>query len=104
MIDWDIEDRKQLITLLRDLPELRTERSRLEILELAGLKQLVPMIDLSGTPFVAVSGIVTANCDRTRHKISEFFPDTDHNDGTNSKHYHQLSYRLPPRSLARDYQ
>jgi Effector-associated domain 8/Trypsin-like peptidase domain len=58
MINLDVEDRKQLITLLRDLPELGTERSRLEILTLAGLKQLVSMIDVSGSPFVAVSEIV----------------------------------------------
>ncbi|MGL5065479.1 MAG: hypothetical protein ACRC62_36370 [Microcoleus sp.] len=59
MIHWDIEDKKQLITLLKDLPDLRTERSRLQILELAGLKQLVPMIDISGASFVAVSEIVS---------------------------------------------
>ena len=59
MIHWDIEDRKQLITLLKDLPELGTERSRLQILELAGLRQLAPMIDLSGASFVAVSEIVS---------------------------------------------
>ena len=59
MINLDIEDRKQLVTLLRDLPELATERSRLQILELAGLKQLAPMIDLSGASFVAVSEIVS---------------------------------------------
>ena len=58
MINLDVEDRKQLITLLRDIPELGTERSRLEILTLAGLKQLVSMIDVSGSPFVAVSEIV----------------------------------------------
>jgi V8-like Glu-specific endopeptidase len=59
MIHWNIEDRKQLITLLKDLPELGTERSRLQILELAGLKQLVPMIDISGTSFVSASEIVS---------------------------------------------
>ncbi|NER21031.1 MAG: trypsin-like peptidase domain-containing protein [Symploca sp. SIO1C2] len=58
MINLDNEDRKQLITLLRNLPELATERSRLEMLELAGLQQLAPMIDLSGTRFVAVSEII----------------------------------------------
>jgi len=59
MINLDAEDRKQLITLLKDLSELATERSRLQILELAGLKQLVPMIDLSGASFVATSEIVS---------------------------------------------
>lgn len=59
MVNLEVEDRKQLITLLKDLPELATERSRQQILELAGLKQLAPMIDLSGASFVAVSEIVS---------------------------------------------
>ncbi|MEM8720625.1 MAG: hypothetical protein AAGE84_15200 [Cyanobacteria bacterium P01_G01_bin.39] len=59
MISLNVEDRKQLITLLKDLPELRTERSRLQILELAGLKQLAPMIDLSGASFIGISEIVS---------------------------------------------
>ena len=69
MINWDIEDRKQLITLLKDLPELGTERSRLQILESAGLKQLLSMIDLSGNSFVAVSEIVSylSNYGRLTH-------------------------------------
>jgi hypothetical protein len=59
MVNLEAEERKQLITLLKDLPELATERSRSSILEIAGLKQLTPMIDLSGSPFVAVSAIVS---------------------------------------------
>jgi len=59
MVNLEIEDRKQLITLLKDLPELSTERSRQQILELSGLKQLAPMLDLSGVRFVAVSEIVS---------------------------------------------
>jgi V8-like Glu-specific endopeptidase len=59
MINLDDQDRKQLVALLKDLPELATERSRREMLELAGLKQLVPMIALSGSTFIAVSGIVS---------------------------------------------
>ncbi|MHC0061962.1 hypothetical protein ACWATR_03420 [Nostoc sp. UIC 10890] len=43
MVNLEAEDRKQLITLLKDLPELATERSRQQILELAGLKQVIPM-------------------------------------------------------------
>jgi formylglycine-generating enzyme required for sulfatase activity len=58
MVNLTLEDQKQLITLLKDLPELATERSRQQILALAGLKQLVSRIDLSGAPFVAVSEIV----------------------------------------------
>jgi V8-like Glu-specific endopeptidase len=59
MVNLEIEDRKQLITLLKDLQELGTERSRQQILELAGLKPLIPMLDLSGAPFIAVSEIVS---------------------------------------------
>jgi V8-like Glu-specific endopeptidase len=59
MVNLEAEDRKQLITLLKDMPELATERSRQQTLELADLKQLSPMIDLSGASFVAVSEIVS---------------------------------------------
>jgi V8-like Glu-specific endopeptidase len=59
MVNLDMDDRLQLITLLKDIPELQTERSRLQILELSGLGQLAPMIDLSGSPHLAVSVIVT---------------------------------------------
>ncbi|MGB3404525.1 MAG: trypsin-like peptidase domain-containing protein [Microcoleaceae cyanobacterium] len=59
MVNLEVDDRKQLITLLKDLPELSTERSRQQILELAGLKQLAPMLNLSGSSFVAVSEIVS---------------------------------------------
>ncbi|MEH1931187.1 trypsin-like peptidase domain-containing protein [Nostoc sp.] len=59
MVNLEAEDLKQLVILLKDLPELATERSRQQILEISGLKQLTPMIDLSGAPFVAVSGIVS---------------------------------------------
>jgi V8-like Glu-specific endopeptidase len=59
MINLSIEDRKQLMTLLKDLPELATESSRRALLQEAGLEKLIPMIDLSGQPFVVVSTIVT---------------------------------------------
>jgi hypothetical protein len=59
MVNLEAEDRKQLITLLKDLPELATERSRQQMLVLADLKQLLPMMDISGAVFVAVSEIVS---------------------------------------------
>jgi V8-like Glu-specific endopeptidase len=59
MVNLEVEDRKQLITILKDLPELATERSRQQILELSGLKQFAPMLDLSGATFVTVSDIVS---------------------------------------------
>ncbi len=66
MVNLEIEDRKQLITLLKELPELTTQRSRQQILELAGLQELAPMIDLSGASFVAVSEIVSYLSNRGR--------------------------------------
>ncbi len=59
MINLSVEDRKQLITLLKNLPELATERSRRQILEDAGLGQLIPMIDVSGSIYVGISEIVS---------------------------------------------
>ena len=50
MVNLEAEDRKQLITLLKDLPELSKEDSRLQILEEAGLKQLSTMIEPSPVP------------------------------------------------------
>ncbi|MGE0129492.1 MAG: trypsin-like peptidase domain-containing protein [Blastocatellales bacterium] len=51
-------DRQQLVMLLKDISELSDERSRRQMLELAGLGKLASMIDLSGSPFIAVSQIV----------------------------------------------
>ncbi len=59
MVNLSIEDRQMLIALLQRLPELTTEVTRREILEYAGLRQLVPTIDLSPPTFVAVNQIVT---------------------------------------------
>lgn len=59
MVNLDVEDHQGLVNLLKDLPELASERSRLLILEGAGLKQLIPNIDISGNSYVAISGIVS---------------------------------------------
>lgn len=59
MVNLDIADRKQLITLLENIPELATERSRRQILKDAGLEQLVSRIDLSGDTRTAVSEIIS---------------------------------------------
>jgi V8-like Glu-specific endopeptidase len=59
MVDLNTEERQQLAALLQHLPEFASEQSRRQVLELAGLKQLLPMIDLSGPPFIAVNSIVS---------------------------------------------
>jgi V8-like Glu-specific endopeptidase len=58
LVKLTTEDLQQLVALLQSLPELASEQSRREVLELAGLKQLLPMIDLSGAPFIASSKII----------------------------------------------
>ncbi|MEA5467724.1 trypsin-like peptidase domain-containing protein [Spirulina sp. 06S082] len=58
MVALNAGDRKQLIALLKDLPELEDERSRQEFLEYVDLGDFVSKIDLSGKQFVAVSAIV----------------------------------------------
>lgn len=59
MVNLTTEDRQHLVRLLQNLPELATQRSRQQILELAGLSQLAPMLDLSGSSFVAISEIIS---------------------------------------------
>lgn len=58
-VNLTVEDHQQLIMLLKNLPELDSEKSRREMLKLAGLKQLVPNIDVSGATWVAISQIVS---------------------------------------------
>ncbi|MEQ8963796.1 MAG: hypothetical protein RLP02_38815 [Coleofasciculus sp. C2-GNP5-27] len=59
MINLKNEDRQQLIALLKDIPELSNERSRQQFLIEAGLTPLLPRLDLSGSPFTAISEIIT---------------------------------------------
>ncbi|WP_424099399.1 CHAT domain-containing protein [Moorena producens] len=59
MINLEFEDRRQLIKLLQDLPELATPQKRRQILEFAGLGQFVSRIDLSGETFTVVNQIIS---------------------------------------------
>jgi V8-like Glu-specific endopeptidase len=58
MVDLSTSDRQRLVRLLADLPEMASEQARRQVLELAGLKQLVARIDLAGAPLIAASQIV----------------------------------------------
>ncbi|MGK7883600.1 MAG: hypothetical protein AB4057_03120 [Crocosphaera sp.] len=58
MIDLNHEDRKKLILFLKDLEILQTETSRKQILILAGLKDLISMINIGEIPWVSVNSIV----------------------------------------------
>lgn len=59
MVDLVARDRVHLFDILKDRPELATVSTRRQVLELAGLKQFVPMIDLSGPSFTAVNEIIS---------------------------------------------
>ena len=58
MVELSTQDLQDLVASLKDLPELATEQSRWQVIELAGLKQLRSMLDVSGPPFMAVARIV----------------------------------------------
>jgi hypothetical protein len=53
------EDRRELIELLSQLPELESPAGRRALLDLAGLGSLAPRIDLGGPTFLAVHAIVS---------------------------------------------
>lgn len=59
MLNLNHEDRNKLILFLKDLEILQTEKSRREILRLAGLKSLISMINIADPCFVAVSSIIS---------------------------------------------
>ena len=59
MVKFTVEERQRLVTLLASVPLLSTESGRAEMLALAGLGDLVPHIDLTGAPLVAVSRVVS---------------------------------------------
>ena len=52
-------DREQLLSLLKNLPEMATERSRRQLLIDAGLGKFASQIDLSGAPQLAASQILS---------------------------------------------
>lgn len=60
------EHRKRLIDLLERRAELATEEGRRSILTWAGLGEIAPKIDLSGSPFEATTKIVSYLEDRGR--------------------------------------
>jgi len=59
MVNLTVEERQQLVALLGHLPELANEQSRRQVLDLAGLGQLLPRVDLAGPSFIAVNNIVS---------------------------------------------
>ena len=60
------ENRKELLSLLENLPEMGTERSRRQLLNNAGLRDIARRLDVSGPPTVAASEIVDFLCDRDK--------------------------------------
>ncbi len=58
MIKLDQEDRVGLIRILDKLPILQNYRGRRQVLEYAGLGNLIPQLDLEGTSFVVNSELI----------------------------------------------
>lgn len=58
MVNLETSDRQALVQLLQDVNEMQTEPSRRQMLEYAGLEKVLPQIDLSGAPFLAVNKII----------------------------------------------
>lgn len=58
MTRLNTEDRQQLIRLVASFPMFGTQRGRRQILDFAGLQDLIPLVDLEGEPFVVASQIV----------------------------------------------
>jgi len=58
MINLNKEDRVGLIKILDKLPILQNYRGRRQVLEYAGLGDLIPQIDLEGTSFVVNSELI----------------------------------------------
>lgn len=58
-INLETEDQKQLIRVIKDIPELGSEPSRRQMLELAGLKELATHIDVSGSTFFGTNEIIS---------------------------------------------
>ena len=57
MVELDYKDRNMLIKLLENRRELTSERQRRQVLENAGLSELVPQMDLSCPQYSAASEI-----------------------------------------------
>src|SRR2546423_13886979 len=66
MFNLTTDERQQWVVLVQNLPELATEQSRRQMLDYAGLRQLLPMIDLSGPSFIAANTIVSYLCNYGR--------------------------------------
>ncbi len=59
MLKLDPQDRRELNELLSNIPQLEIEEGRRQILELAGLGEFVPKINLAGATAIVVGTIVT---------------------------------------------
>ena len=68
MVELSQDDRKELLSLLEKLPEMKDERSRRLFLTNAGLDDIAGRVDVSGPPATAVSEIVDVLCKYGRKK------------------------------------
>ena len=59
MIELDQNERQKLISIIVSIPEMQSARGRREILELAGLREFIPRIDLTGPTGEVVGSLVS---------------------------------------------
>jgi S1-C subfamily serine protease len=59
MVKLEQQDFQQLVALLQGHDLMQDDRSRRQILRMAGLEQVLPLIDLQGAPFTVTSSIVS---------------------------------------------
>lgn len=59
MVKLEQQDFQQLIALLQGQDLMQDDRSRRQMLRMAGLEQVLPLLDLQGAPFTVTSNIVS---------------------------------------------
>ena len=72
MVELNRGDRKQLLSFLEKLPDMRDERRRRQVLIDAGLNGLVDRIEVAGAPGVAAREIVECLCGYGRESLTSF--------------------------------
>ena len=59
MVKLEQQDFQQLVALLQGQDLMQDDRSRRQMLRMAGLEQVLPLLDLQGAPFTVTSNIVS---------------------------------------------
>ena len=59
MVKLEQQDFQQLVALLQGQDLMQDDRSRRQVMRMAGLEQVLPLLDLQGAPFTVTSNIVS---------------------------------------------